>query len=106
MGPTQFGPIYKLIGETMKKFLVNIYSYKHHAKFNILAEDNSESVENAIIDKLGKGDIKWDYLGEMHDSKVNRITYEEVINGGDDATPKRPLHEEERSGSRVGAGAS
>ena len=63
--------------------------------------DGPLDIENAIIDKLGKGDIKWDYLGEMHDSRVNRITYEEVINGGDNATLKRPLHEEERSGSRV-----
>ena len=63
-------------------------------------------IENAIIDKLGKGDIKWEYLGEMHDSRINRITYEEVINGGDDATSTRPLHEEKRSGSRMGAGAS
>ena len=63
-------------------------------------------IENAIIDKLGKGDIKWEYLGEMYDPSKKRITYEEVINGGDDATSKRPLHEEERSGSRVGTGAS
>jgi len=61
-------------------------------------------IENAIIDKLGKGDIKWDYLGEMHDPRVKRITYEEVINGGDSATLRRPVHEEEGSGSRVGAG--
>ena len=68
--------------------------------------DGPIDIENAIIDKLGKGDIKWEYLGEMHDSRINRITYEEVINGGDDATLKRPLHEKEGSGSRVGAGAS
>ena len=73
---------------------------------NITCMDGPLDIEKAIIDKLGKGDIKWEYLGEMHDSRINRITYEEVINGGDDATPKRPLHEEERSGSRVGAGAS
>ena len=63
-------------------------------------------IENAIIDKLGKGDIKWEYLGEMYDPRTKRITYEEVINGGDDATSERPLHEEKGSGSRMGAGAS
>ena len=68
--------------------------------------DGPLDIENAIVDKLGKGDIKWEYLGEMHDPKINRITYEEVMNGGDDATSERPLHEEERSGSRVGTGAS
>ena len=106
MGPTQFGPIYKLIGETMKKFLVNIYAYEHHGKFEVLSEDNAESLENAILDKLGENSIKWEYLGEMNDPKINRITYEEVIDGKNDATLKRPLQAEEGSGSTVGAGAS
>ena len=90
----------------MKKFLVNIYAYKHHGRFEVLSEDNPHSLENAIVDKLGKKDIKWDYLGEMNDPRIKRITYEEVIDGERDATSKRPLHEEERSGSRMGAGAS
>ena len=75
-------------------------------EIQVTCMDGPLDIENAIIDKLGKGDIKWEYLGEMHDSRINRITYEEVINGGDDATSTRPLHEEEGSGSRMGAGAS
>ena len=75
-------------------------------EIQVTCMDGPLDIENAIIDKLGKGDIKWEYLGEMHDSRINRITYEEVINGGDDATLKRPLHKKEGSGSRVGAGAS
>ena len=90
----------------MKKLRVQIYAYKHHADFIIESEDYSEAVENAIIDKLGENDIKWEYLGEMNDPKINRITYEEVIDGEHDATSERPLHEEERSRSRMGAGAS
>ena len=90
----------------MKKFLVNIYAYKYHGKFEVTSEDNPQSLENAILDRLGKNDIHWEYLGEMNDPKVNRITYEEVIDGKHDATSKRPLHEEERSRSRMGAGAS
>ena len=90
----------------MKNFLINIYAYKHHAKFSISAEDNAESVEKAILDKLGEKGVKWDYLGEMNDPKINRITYEEVINGEHDATSTGPLREEKGSGSRVGAGAS
>jgi hypothetical protein len=90
----------------MKKFLVNIYAYKHHGKFEVMSEDSPQSLENAIVDKLGKKDIKWDYLGEMNDPKIHRITYEEVIDGENDATSKRPLHEEKGSGSRMGAGAS
>ena len=77
-----------------------------HADFIIISVDAPLDIENAIVDKLGEGDIKWDYLGEMNDPKTNRITYEEVINGGDDATSTGPLHEEERSGSSMGAGAS
>ena len=90
----------------MKKFLVNIYAYKYHGKFEVMSEDNPQSLENAILDRSGKNDIQWEYLGEMNDPKINRITYEEVIDGGDDATSTRPLHEEKGSGSRMGAGAS
>ena len=68
--------------------------------------DGPLDIENAIVDKLGKGDIKWEYLGEMNDPRINRITYEEVINGTDDATLKRPLHKEEGSGPTVGARTS
>ena len=90
----------------MRKFLVKINAYSYHTEIEVLADDNVESIENSIVDKLGKGDIKWEYLGEMNDPKINRITYEEVINGGDDATSTSPIHEEKGSGSRVGAGAS
>ena len=53
--------------------------------------DGPLDIENAIIDKLGKGDIKWEYLGEMNDPRIQRITYEEVIDGENDATSTRPL---------------
>ena len=90
----------------MKLFRVKISAYKHHADFIVKSEDSAEGIENAIVDTLGKDDIKWDYLGEMHDPSVKRITYEEVINGGDNATLSGPLHTEEGSRSSVGAGAS
>ena len=89
-----------------KQFRVQISAYHYHADFNIKSIDGPIDIENAIVDRLGKGDIKWEYLGEMNDPKIKRITYEEVIDGGDDATSTRPLHEEKRSGSRMGAGAS
>ena len=91
----------------MKKLRVQIYAYKYHADFIIESEDSLEGVENAIIDKLGQNDIKWEYLGEMNDPKVNRITYEEVIEDGANAnTSERPLYKEKGSGPRMGAGAS
>ena len=89
-----------------KQFRVQIYAYQYHADFVIESLDGPLDIENAIVDKLGKKDIKWDYLGEMNDPKINRITYEEVIDGERDATSTGPLHEEKGSGSRMGAGAS
>ena len=90
----------------MKNFLVKIYAYKYKMELQITCMDGPLDIENAIIDKLGKGDIKWEYLGEMNDPKINRITYEEVMNGGDNATTGDPLHTEEGTRSSMGAGAS
>ena len=89
-----------------RQFRVQIYAYKYYADFVITSLDGPLDIENAIVDKLGKKDIKWEYLGEMMNPKIKRITYEEVINGGDDATSTGPLQEEKRSGSSVGAGTS
>ena len=90
----------------MKLFRVKISAYKHYADFIVKSEDSAEGIENAIVDTLGKDDIKWEYLGEMMDPRVNRITYEEVINGGDNATSGDPLHTKEGTRSSMGAGAS
>ncbi len=87
----------------MKKFRVQIYAYQLHADFTIESLDGPLDIENAIIDKLGKHDIKWESLGEMHDPRVNRITYEEVIDG---TTSGDSLQQKEGSRPRVGAGAS
>jgi hypothetical protein len=90
----------------MKLFRVKINAYQYHADFIVKSEDSAEGIENAIVDTLGKDDIKWEYLGEMMDPRVNRITYEEVINGGDNATSGDPLHTKEGIRSSMGAGAS
>ena len=63
----------------MKKILINIWAYDYHAKFEVLAEDTSESVEKAILDKIGEKSIKWESAGMFKDTP-HRITYEEVIN--------------------------
>ena len=82
----------------MTKFLVKIYAYKYYAKFEVLAEDNVESIENSIVDKLGDKSIKWEYLGEMMDPRVRRITYEEVVDG------QRPIQTKKILGVEVAAG--
>ena len=68
----------------MKKFLIKITAYGYFTQFIVMAKDTPESIENAILDKLGKKDIKWEYLWEMMDPRIKRITYEEVI---DDTRP-------------------
>ena len=82
----------------LKKLRIQISAYKHHADFIIESVDSSIDVENAIIDKLGKNDIKWEYLGEMNDPKVNRITYEEVVDG------TRPVQTQKVLGVEVATG--
>ena len=79
----------------MKKFLVKIHAYRYGAKFEVLAEDNVESIENSILDKIGEKSVEWEYLGEMMDPKVNRITYEEVVDG------RRPIQTKEVLGAEV-----
>ena len=82
----------------MRKFLVKIWAYDHYASFEIEAEDNAESIENSIVDKLGDKSIKWEYLGEMMDPRLKRITYEEVVDG------TRPVQTEKILGVEVAVG--
>ena len=63
----------------MTKFLINIWAYQYHARFEIKSNDSREDVENAILDKLGENSIKWEYMGNVYSAQP-RITFEEVIN--------------------------
>ena len=82
----------------MRKFLVKINAYQYRAEFEVMAEDNAESIENSIVDKLGEKSIYWEYLGEMMDPKMNRITYEEVVDG------RRPVQTKTVLGVEVAVG--
>ena len=84
----------------MTKFLINIWAYQYHARFEIKSNDSPEDVENAILDKLGENSIKWEYLGNNYSTEINRITYEEVI---DDT---RPIQTKKVLGVEVGTRAS
>ena len=44
----------------------------HYADFIIECVESPLDIENAIIDRLGKSDITWEYLGEMHDPRVQQ----------------------------------
>ena len=78
----------------MAKFTVKIWAYDHHASFDVEAEDNAESIEKSILDKIGEKSIKWESTGMFRDIP-NRITYEEVI----DVT--RPIQTEKVLGVEV-----
>ena len=90
-------PHFTDIMNSMKKFLINIWAYDYHAKFEILAEDNALSIEQSILDKLGEKSIKWVSTGMFRDTR--RITYEEVI---DDT---RTIQYKEVLGVRLATGA-
>ena len=81
----------------MKKILINIWAYNHHAKFEVESEDSPTSLENAILDKLGENSIVWEKTGMF--GPLNRITYEEVV---DDT---RPIQTKKVLGVEVGTGA-
>ena len=82
----------------MKNFLVKIWAYDHFGQCEVKSEDNAESLEQAILDKLGENVIVWEKTG-MFDP-LNRITYEEVI------YDTRPIQSKKVLGVEVGTGAS
>ena len=81
----------------LKKFLIHIWAYDYHAKFEVLSEDNAISLEESILDKLGDKSIKWESAGMFKDTP-HRITYEEVIND------RRPIQTKEVLGVEVAVG--
>ena len=82
----------------MKNFRVQIRAYGYYASFEIASEDQDKAFENALVDKLGKNDIKWEKDGFIDHRKL-WITYEEIIDAN---ARKRPLQSEEGSRDRVG----
>ena len=81
----------------MRKFLVKIWAYDHYASFEVEAEDNAQSIEQSILDKIGEKSIVWESTGMFSDNP-NRITYEEVIDG------TRPVQTEKVLGVEVAVG--
>jgi len=77
----------------MKNFRVQIRAYGYYASFEISSEDEDKAFENALVDKLGKNDIKWEKDGFIDHRKL-WLTYEETIDAN---TSQRPLQEEKRS---------
>ena len=86
----------------MKTFRIQIRAYGYYASFNIESEDSSKAFEDALVDKLGKNDIKWEKDGFINKSKI-WVTYEEVIDAN---AHQRSLQSEEGSRNRVGGTAT
>ena len=63
----------------MRDFKVIIIAYGYRTSFTVKAEDKAESIENAIVDRLGDSDIKWENSGFYSLSKL-WLTYEEIVN--------------------------
>jgi len=76
----------------MKNFHIRINYNGHFASFNVKSKDTLEDVEQSILDKLGRNEIKFEKDGF---TRGKWITYEEVINDG------RPIQYETVLGTRV-----
>jgi len=82
----------------MKNFRVQIRYNGYCADFTVQAEDTAEAIEKAILDKLGKNEVKFELDGFTRKDR-KWITYEEVTND------RRPIHYETVLGTRVATGA-
>ena len=80
----------------MKNFRVQIPYKPNYANFTIMAEDNAESIEQSILDKLGKKEVIFDTDG-FTNKKGKWITYEEVV------YDTRPIQTETVLGVKLGA---
>ena len=83
----------------MKNFRIQIRYNGYSADFNVRCNDTPQDIENSILDKLGKNEVKFEKNGFT--SKTGKwTTYEEVTND------PRPIQTKEVLGVRMGAGAS
>ena len=82
----------------MKNFRIQIRYHGYYADFNVQCKDTAMDIENSILDKLGKNEVKFESDG-FTNKKRKWITYEDVT---DDP---RPIHTKEVLGVRVATGA-
>ena len=83
----------------MKNFRVQIRYNGYYADFTIKAKDTAEAIEQSILDKLGKNEVKFESDG-FTNKKGKWITYEEVNHD------RGPIQTKEVLGVKLGAGAS
>tara|TARA_Y100000588_G_scaffold49337_1_gene46507 strand:+ start:55 stop:306 length:252 start_codon:yes stop_codon:yes gene_type:complete len=83
----------------MKTFRIQIRYCGYYADFTILCNDTPQDIENSILDKLGKNEVKFESDG-FTNKKGKWITYEEVNHD------RGPIQTKEVLGVKLGAGAS
>ena len=81
----------------MRNFRVQIRYHGYYADFTMMAEDNAESIEQSILDKIGKNEVLFESDGFTRKDR-KWITYEEVIND------TRTVQTKEVLGVRLGTG--
>ena len=82
----------------MKNFRIQIRYCGYSADFKVMCEDTPQGIENSILDKLGKNEVKFEKNG-FTAKNGKWITYEEVIND------PRSIHTKEVLGVRMATGA-
>ena len=83
----------------MKNFRIQIRYCGYYADFKVKCNDTAKDIENSILDKLGKNEVKFESDGFT--SKTGKwITYEEVNHD------RGPIQTKEVLGVKLGAGAS
>jgi hypothetical protein len=80
----------------MKNFRIQIRYCGYTADFKVSCKDTPQDIENSILDKLGKNEVKFEKNG-FTAKNGKWITYEEVIND------PRPVQTEEVLGVKLGA---
>jgi|TARA_R100001594_G_scaffold13224_1_gene28639 hypothetical protein len=81
----------------MKNFRIQIRYCGYYADFKIMCNDTPQDIENSILDKLGKNEVKFESDG-FTSKKGKWITYEEVNHG------RGPVQAKEVLGVKLGAG--
>jgi|TARA_R110000772_G_scaffold183895_1_gene295027 hypothetical protein len=87
--------------KTMKNFLIKIRAHGYITEFNVRSLDEAESLEKAIVDKLGKNDITWE-KSNFYSLTKKWLTFEEVKDG----TLTRPVQTKTVLGVELGTGTS
>ena len=80
----------------MKTFRIQIRYCGYSADFTVQSNDTPQDIENSILDKLGKNEVKFEKNG-FTAKNGKWITYEEVTND------PRPIQTEEVLGVKLGA---